>query len=232
MGTMKLSFRLLLALTCGVVPLLLAAAACGILTREVEVYDCEYDNTEERRESVKEKYRDLFESHPFYWGHGDENFMTEQTQTEKEGIVVRVTVDVPNKFLLPERRIPQCLDGIPVHVEEGGWFYGANWPVFERTQMMGIVRGGQVPFYINPYLRCHHIFYVGQYEATEGEETIGFNGERHMEVSGSFRDVDGDVLVLSNSLDVPKRVYVFSSCPENPERPLPTAIPQPRNQKS
>ena len=276
MGTRQSSFRLLLALTCAVVALLLAAACSSATPTPVpastptmepkatptpfptptatptpqptatpaptplptatptptpDVYACEYDNTEERRRSVRNKYRDLFERYPFYNGDSEGRFVA-GPRTTRVGITVEVAIDVPNDLLPPDRRIPECLEGIPIHVRKGASYFLIGFmPDRTKTRIVDIEGGDQATLDLTHYLRCDYEFYVGQDEAVEGEETIEFRGERHMETGGTFLGIygGGEEFILSNTHDpnTPKRVFVHLSCWDDPRPPTPVPSPTP-----
>ena len=286
MGTRKLSFRLLLALTCAGAILLLAVACSSATPKPTatveaqptatalptptmeptatpiptanptptptpaatptptplptatttptpEAYACEYDNTEERRRSVRNKYQDLFESHPFLITYGVERFVT-GPRTTRVGITVEVAIAVPNDLLSPNLRIPECLEGIPVHVKEGlGFSFPGEAPDTRKTEIVNIEGGGQATLDLTHYLKCSYRFYVGQDETVKGEETIEFRGERHMETGGTFLGIygDGEVFILSNAHDsnTPKRVFVYLTCWDDPRlsTPVPSPTPSP-----
>lgn len=260
MDTRKLSFRLLLALTGTVFVLLtLAACSSATPTPEPtatmeptpeptpaatptpaptpaatptptpDVYACEHDNTEERRRSVQNKYQELIKSQPFLVSYGEGRFVT-GPRTTKVGIAVTVNIAVPNDLLPPDLRIPECLEGIPVHVKEGlGFSFSGEAPDTRKTEIVNIKGGGQATLDLTHYLKCSYEFYVGQDETVKGEETIEFRGERLIGTRGTFLGIygDGEVFILSNSHDpnTPKQVFVNSTCWDDPR--LPTQVPSP-----
>ena len=276
MGTRQSSFRLLLALTCAVVALLLAAACSSATPTPVpastptmepkatptpfptptatptpqqtatpaptplptatptptpDVYACEYDNTEERRRSVRNKYQDLIKSQPFLVGYGEGRFVTGPRST-KVGITVTVHIAMPNDLLPPELRIPECLEGIPVHVKEGlGFGVLGEGPDTRKTEIVNIEGGGQATLDLTHYLKCRYEFYVGQDETVKGEETIEFRGERLIGTRGTFLGIygDGEVFIFSNGHDTntPKQVFVHSRCWDDPRLPTPVPSPTP-----
>ena len=267
MDTRKLSFRLLLALTCAVFALLLVAACA---TRQptptpaptatvestatptptptpaptpiptatpiptgtpwptptltyVEHMDTCRIGTKEEREDIATRYKHLFQRHPFYngWMH-----------REGEGLEIGVHMEVHNYWLPPEDRIPNCIEGISVHF--GLWSY-VRPPSRQHSysrDMVYIEPGRQVTLDFAGYLVCDYEFYVAQDETVEGEETIGFEGERYVKKNQDiFYGIygDGEEFILSNAHDPnnPKRVYLYAECLHDPRLPTPVPSPTP-----
>ena len=72
-----------------------------------------------RELKVRDKYEPLFRRQPNVYSTGVGYFTDENGKlTEMWGIIVRVTEKVDQNTLPPEDRIPDCLEGIPVQIEE------------------------------------------------------------------------------------------------------------------
>ena len=119
MDTRKLSFRLLLVLTCAVWILLLVVA-CGDGNHEENYSECEYNNMPERRAEVMQKYEDLFWRQPNFHELDHGHFTDENAKwMGVEGIIITVTEKMDQSRLPSEDRIPDCLEGIPIQIIEG-----------------------------------------------------------------------------------------------------------------
>ena len=192
------------------------------LTPEEHMANCRI-GTKEEREDIVTRYKPLFQRHPFYngWMH-----------REGEGLEIGVHMEVPNYWLLPGDRIPACIEGIYVHF--GRWSY-VRPPGRQRSYIRDSVYiepGRQVTLGFAGYLVCDYEFYVGQEEAVEGRETIGFEGERYVKKKQDiFYGIygDGKGFILSNAHDPnnPKRVYLYAECLHDPRLPTPVPLPTP-----
>ena len=68
---------------------------------------------------VRDKYEPLFWRQPNVYTTGVGNFTDEHGEwTDTWGIIVRVTKKVDQSTLPSKDRIPDCLEGVPVHIEE------------------------------------------------------------------------------------------------------------------
>ena len=77
------------------------------------------DTFRKRRHEVRLKYDPLFWRQPNVHGVGEGTFRDENGELMRQsGIVVSVTRKVEQSTLPPEYRIPDCLEGIPVQIEE------------------------------------------------------------------------------------------------------------------
>jgi hypothetical protein len=77
----------------------------------------------QRAEAVKAKYTDMLMSKPHVQGVGVGLAKKGGQFTDEVAIVVMVDQKVPDSELAPEDRIPKELDGIPVGVQEMGFFH-------------------------------------------------------------------------------------------------------------
>ena len=131
MRTGKSSFRLLPLLIC--LAALLLAAACGDDTFKDPSTLCEPnssaeegnmtatpENTDEYIQEVRDKYSDLFRRQPNYRRHtGPVRLWDENGEmSETAGIVVEVTKKVDQSAIPAEDRLPDCLEGVPIQIEE------------------------------------------------------------------------------------------------------------------
>ena len=126
MRARKLSFRLLLALICAV-SVLAATVACSSEKEETKIItseststpDCAYNVTDERIHEVRVQNDGLFWRQPNVFRVGEGHFRDENGNwLDTIGIVVGVTKKVDQNTLPAKDRIPDCIDGIPVNVQE------------------------------------------------------------------------------------------------------------------
>ena len=82
------------------------------------------ENTLARREEVSRKYEDMFSRHPYISWVSVMDYIDENGEwaTTNNSIVVQVSKKVDQSTLPPEKRIPDCLEGIPVQIIEIGPF--------------------------------------------------------------------------------------------------------------
>ena len=117
--------RHLLVVSCATVLALTAACGespCGEFStvKETEMTTPEdYEADVERARAIRHKYEDLFWRQPNVHGTGigivvDEN----GNDTDRAGFIITVTKKVDQGTLPPEDRIPDCLEGVPVQIEE------------------------------------------------------------------------------------------------------------------
>ena len=116
---------------------------CGVNLEkgEVSMTNPNENTLEERarRQALEQKVRDRYE--PLFWRQPNVHstsiglFLDENDErTGHSGIIVSVTRKVDQSTLPPEDRIPDCLEGIPVHIEEREPFMGVQANrVKERT---------------------------------------------------------------------------------------------------
>ena len=105
---------------------LLIAVACSddpcAFNRTVERTDMTpeiYDADVERASAIRHKYEDLFWRQPNVHGVGIGIIEDENGQyTDRAGFVIGVTEKVDQSTLRPEDRMPNCLEGVPVQIEE------------------------------------------------------------------------------------------------------------------
>ncbi len=91
-----------------------SSAKEGSMTETTEIY-----NTPERIHEVRVKYDLLFWRQPNVFAVGEGFFKDENGEwTEKVGISITVTKKVDQSTLPPGDRIPACLEGVPVNIEE------------------------------------------------------------------------------------------------------------------
>ncbi len=76
-----------------------------------------------RAQAVQAKYSDMLMSKPHVQGVGVGLAKKDGQFTDQIAIVVMVDEKVPASELAPEDLLPRELDGIPVDVQEMGFFY-------------------------------------------------------------------------------------------------------------
>ena len=113
--------RLLLVILAVTAALLLTAACAQ--TEEERWAECMAEAPQEiTREyivEVRDKYEDLFWRQPNVFGVGPRTLLDENgDETEIYGIEVGVVEKVDQGTLPPEGRIPDCLEGVPVQINE------------------------------------------------------------------------------------------------------------------
>ena len=127
MGTRQSSFRLLSVLICAAALLLLAACLGGLAESQTKQPAPEYWEpcgeqtpvTPDLIHAVRLVNRGLFRRQPNVWGVGEGIFSNENGERlDTIGIIVIVTEKVDQDTLPPEDRIPGCLNGVPVQIEE------------------------------------------------------------------------------------------------------------------
>lgn len=76
--------------------------------------------TDERIHEIRLKYEPLFKRQPNYTGLAEGYFAdSDGNWTETVGIIVSVSERVDQNTLPTADRIPACLEGVPVQIEEG-----------------------------------------------------------------------------------------------------------------
>ena len=75
--------------------------------------------TDEKVAAVREKYAELFRRQPNVWSIGW-GFLedSEGNTTDRTGISIDVTKKVDQSTLPEEDRIPDCLEGVPIQINE------------------------------------------------------------------------------------------------------------------
>ena len=75
--------------------------------------------SQERIHEIRLKYDDLFWRQPNVWGVGEGAISDDEfNYLGWDGIVISVSEKVDQSTLPPEDRVPDCLEGVPVHIEE------------------------------------------------------------------------------------------------------------------
>ena len=78
-----------------------------------------YEADVERAESIRHKYEDMFWRQPNIYGTAIGIIFDESGEfTDRAGFIITVTKKVDQSTLPPEDRIPDCLEGVPVQIEE------------------------------------------------------------------------------------------------------------------
>ena len=102
---------------------------CGefSIVKEADMTPEIYEADVERAEAIRHKYEDMFWRQPNVHGTGigiieDEN----GNATDRVGFIITVTEKVDQSTLPPEDRIPDCLEGVPVQIEERP-LYNPGW---------------------------------------------------------------------------------------------------------
>ena len=89
-----------------------------------ECMDSELEVIRARAIEVRNKYRPLFKRQPNYMGSKWGTFVNEDTgrpDYNRKGIIVKVSEKMDQSTLPEADRIPACLDGVPVQLQEGDW---------------------------------------------------------------------------------------------------------------
>ena len=86
--------------------------------------ECTRDNTPERRNEMFEKHESLIKSYPnstdYFVGRFTDAYGRVANTDNIDGIVIQVAPWVDPDSLPTKQRVPECLEGIPVQIREGG----------------------------------------------------------------------------------------------------------------